>query len=127
MKLFFNKPLISEGVNGVIVGSGYNAAAHTKGENSIAIASGPFSSASTSGKNSIAIASGIRSQVTAMYAEQVAMAWGKKSKAKGVLGSILLFRDELNGRMQIIVRHVDGCNIKENTFYRVSEHEIVEA
>ena len=69
--------------------------------------------------------------------EAVAVAWGYKSKAKGVLGSYLVFADwegnenhywkqeewTLKGAKMV---QVDGEVIKENTWYTIVDGEIIE-
>ena len=80
---------------------------------------------------------GYRGAVEVGDKEAVAVAWGYKSKAKGVLGSYLVFADwegneslywrqeawSLKGAKMV---QVDGEIIKENTWYTMVNGEIVE-
>lgn len=83
-------------------------------------------------------ATGYRGASSAGNSEAVAVAWGYKSKAKGVLGSYLVFADwegdeskyynpnswTLKGAKMV---QVDGEKIKPDTWYRIKNGEIVEA
>ena len=91
-------------------------------------------------------ATGYRGASSADNATAVAIAWGACSKAKGVIGSYLVFADwEYNGNADDgdsekadagidswtfkgakMVR-VDGKNIKENTWYTIKNGEVLEA
>lgn len=82
-------------------------------------------------------ATGYKSESVAGDKESIAVAWGYKSKAKGVLGSYLVFADwegdekkywepdswTLKGAKMV---QVDGEKIKANTWYRIENGEIIE-
>ena len=83
-------------------------------------------------------ATGYKGASSAGDKESIAVAWGYKSKAKGVLGSHLVFADwegdenrywdkklwSLKGAKMV---QVDGETIKEDTWYTMENGEIVEA
>lgn len=82
-------------------------------------------------------ATGYKGASSAGDKESIAVAWGYKSKAKGVLGSHLVFADwegdenrywdqklwSLKGAKMV---QVDGETIKEDTWYTMENGEIVE-
>ena len=101
---------------------------------------GASSATGTCGASS---ATGHKGASSAEYKDAVAVAWGYKSKAKGVLGSFLVFADweytgskdnpeydrnnqsawVLNGAKMV---QVDGENIKPDTWYTIENGEIEE-
>ena len=101
---------------------------------------GASSATGTCGASS---ATGYKGASSAEYKDAVAVAWGYKSKAKGVLGSFLVFADweytgskdnpeydrnnqsawVLNGAKMV---QVDGENIKPDTWYTIENGEIEE-
>ena len=82
-------------------------------------------------------ATGYKGASSAGDKESIAVAWGYKSRAKGVLGSYLVFADwegnednywtqsewTLKGAKMV---QVDGENIKEDTWYTMQNGEVVE-
>lgn len=82
-------------------------------------------------------ATGYKSESVAGNKEAIAIAWGYKSKAKGVLGSHLVFADwegneneywkpdtwTLKGAKMV---RVDGEKIKPDIWYRIENGEIIE-
>ena len=100
-------------------------------------ATGDYGASSATGNCGASSATGYRSSSEAGDKESIAVAWGYKSKAKGVLGSHLVFADwegnekryyeqsswTLKGAKMV---QVDGETIKENTWYRIENGEIIE-
>ena len=94
-------------------------------------------------KHGASSATGYKGASSAEDKDAVAVAWGYKSKAKGVLGSFLVFADweytgsednmeydrnnksawALNGAKMV---QVDGENIKPDTWYTIENGEIAE-
>ena len=101
-------------------------------------ATGDYGASSATGNCGASSATGYKSCSEAGDKETVAVAWGYKSKAKGVLGSYLVFADwegnenkyweqsewTLKGAKMV---QVDGETIKENTWYKIENGEIIEA
>ena len=93
--------------------------------------------ASSNDKKGASSATGYKGASSAGDKESIAVAWGYKSKAKGVLGSHLVFADwegdenrywdqklwSLKGAKMV---QVDGETIKEDTWYTMENGEIVE-
>ena len=94
-------------------------------------------------KHGASSATGYKGASSAEDKDAVSVAWGYKSKAKGVIGSFLVFADweytgsedypeydrnnqsawTLNGAKMV---QVDGDNIKPDTWYTIENGEIVE-
>ena len=109
-------------------------------------ATGNYGASSATGYRGASSATGYRGASSADNATAVAIAWGACSKAKGVIGSHLVFADwEYNGNADDddfekadagidswtfkgakMVR-VDGETIKENTWYTIKNGEVLEA
>ena len=109
-------------------------------------ATGYNGASSATGDCGASSATGYKGASSADNATAVAIAWGACSKAKGVIGSHLVFADwEYNGNADDddsekadagidswtfkgakMVR-VDGKNIKENTWYTIKNGEVLEA
>ena len=113
---------------------GASSATGYKGASS---ATGDYGASSATGNCGASSVTGYRGAVEVGDKEAVAIAWGYKSKAKGVLGSFLVFADwegnenrywrqeewELKGAKMV---RVDGETIKENTWYVIENGEIKE-
>ena len=98
---------------------------------------------SATGNKGVSSATGYKGASSAEDKDAVAVAWGYKSKAKGVIGSFLVFADweytgsednteydrnnqsawVLNGAKMV---QVDGENIKPDTWYTIENGEIEE-
>lgn len=98
---------------------------------------------SATGDYGASSATGYKGASSAEYKDAVAVAWGYKSKAKGVIGSFLVFADweytgseddptydrdnqsawDLNGAKMV---QVDGEIIKPDTWYTIENGEIAE-
>ena len=113
---------------------GASSATGYKGASS---ATGYCGASSATGKCGASSATGYKGASSAGDKESIAVAWGYKSKAKGVLGSHLVFADwegdenrywdqklwSLKGAKMV---QVDGETIKEDTWYTMENGEIVE-
>ena len=113
---------------------GASSATGYKGASS---ATGDYGASSATGNCGASSATGYKGASSAGNKESIAVAWGYKSKAKGVLGSYLVFADwdgdenrywdqklwSLKGAKMV---QVDGKTIKEDTWYTMENGEIVE-
>ena len=119
---------------------GASSATGYKGASS---ATGDYGASSATGTCGASSATGYKGASSAEDKDAVAVAWGYKSKAKGVIGSFLVFADweytgsendpkydrnnqsawVLNGAKMV---QVDGENIKPNTWYTIENGEIAE-
>ena len=100
-------------------------------------ATGDYGASSATGNCGASSATGYKGASSTGDKESIAVAWGYKSKAKGVLGSYLVFADWdgdedrywdqklwiLKGAKMV---QVDGETIKEDTWYTMENGEIVE-
>ena len=100
-------------------------------------ATGDYGASSATGNCGASSATGYHSLAEAGDKESIAVAWGYKSRAKGVLGSYLVFADwegnenhywkqeewKLKGAKMV---QVDGEIIKPDTWYRIENGEIIE-
>lgn len=95
-------------------------------ENGAAIATGNYGVAVANGDKSIAIVTGLHGAATALKEDALALGWGMATKVKGVLGSVIaaMYSDE-NGT-HLLVKKVDGVNIKADTWYSVVNGEFKE-
>ena len=114
----------------------YGASSAT-GDCGASSATGNKGASSATGKCGASSATGYKGASSAGDKESIAVAWGYKSKAKGVLGSHLVFADwdgdenrywdqklwSLKGAKMV---QVDGETIKEDTWYTMENGEIVE-
>ena len=113
---------------------GASSATGYKGASS---ATGDYGASSATGNCGASSATGYKGASSTGDKESIAVAWGYKSKAKGVLGSYLVFADWdgdenrywdqklwiLKGAKMV---QVDGETIKEDTWYTMENGEIVE-
>ena len=118
--------------------TGYRGASSATGECGASSATGYRGASSATGNCGSSSATGYRGTSSAGHANAVAVAWGIKSKAKGVLGSHLVFaiwekvcdapeiqdRYELKGAKMV---RVDGEDIKADVWYTIIGGEIVKA
>ena len=100
-------------------------------------ATGNYGASSATGYCGASSATGYCGTSVAGNKESIAVAWGYKSKAKGVLGSYLVFADwegdeneyykpdswELKGAKMV---RVDGEVIKEDTWYIIVDGKVIE-
>ena len=125
------------GYYGASSATGYKGASSATGDYGASSATGYKGASSATGNCGASSVTGYRGAVEVGDKEAVAIAWGYKSKAKGVLGSFLVFADwegnenrywrqeewELKGAKMV---RVDGETIKENTWYVIENGEIKE-
>ena len=125
---------VNSGYRSSAVNSGDRSSAVNSGYRSSAVNSGDSSSAVNSGYRSSAVNSGDRSSAVNSGAEGVAIALGIESKAKATLGGwIVLAEWDCDAdtcewhRINLKSAHVDGKEIKADTFYKLIEGKFVEA
>ena len=120
-----------------------HGASSATGDYGASSATGDYGASSATGNCGASSATGYKGASSAEDKDAVAVAWGYKSKAKGVLGSFLVFADweytgsednmeydrnnksawALNGAKMV---QVDGENIKPDTWYTIENGEIAE-
>ena len=124
----------------------YCGASSATGYYGASSATGDYGASSATGDYGASSATGYRGASSADNATAVAIAWGACSKAKGVIGSYLVFADwEYNGNADdddfekadagidswtfkgAKMIRVDGETIKENTWYTIRNGEVLEA
>jgi hypothetical protein len=119
----------ASGDSGAASASGYRGAATASGNSGAATASGDSGAATASGYSGAATASGYRGAATASGEHSVASATGRYGHARGRTGSAL-FAVERDSNWEIISiasAIVDGEKIKEMTWYRCKDGQLVEA
>ena len=130
----------NKGASSATGNCGASSATGNKGASS---ATGDYGASSATGNCGASSATGYKGASSAEDKDAVAVAWGYKSKAKGVIGSFLVFADweytgsednteydrnnqsawVLNGAKMV---QVDGENIKPDTWYTIENGEIEE-
>ena len=123
--------------------TGDKGASSATGYKGASSATGDYGASSATGNCGASSATGYKGASSAEDKDAVAVAWGYKSKAKGVIGSFLVFADweytgskdnteydrnnqsawVLNGAKMV---QVDGENIKPDTWYTIENGEIEE-
>ena len=123
--------------------TGYKGSSSATGYKGASSATGDYGASSATGDCGVSSATGYKGASSAEYKDAVAVAWGYKSKAKGVIGSFLVFADweytgseddptydrdnqsawDLNGAKMV---QVDGEIIKPDTWYTIENGEIAE-
>ena len=117
--------------------TGYCGASSATGYCGASSATGNYGASSATGYCGASSATGYCGTSVAGNKESIAVAWGYKSKAKGVLGSYLVFADwegdeneyykpdswELKGAKMV---RVDGEVIKEDTWYIIVDGKVIE-
>ena len=105
----------------------YSAATNT-GYRSAATNTGDCSAATNTGNRSAATNTGNYSTAKVEGKESIAIVTGKDSKACGALGCwlVLTERDERNVIIEVKAVRVDGETIKENTWYKLKDGQIIE-
>ena len=131
------------GYKGASSATGYFGASSATGYKGASSATGDYGASSATGNCGASSATGYKGASSAEDKDAVAVAWGYKSKAKGVIGSFLVFADweytgsednteydrnnqsawVLNGAKMV---QVDGENIKPDTWYTIENGEIEE-
>ena len=131
------------GYKGASSATGNCGASSATGYKGASSATGDYGASSATGNCGASSATGYKGASSAEDKDAVAVAWGYKSKAKGVIGSFLVFADweytgsednteydrnnqsawVLNGAKMV---QVDGENIKPDTWYTIENGEIEE-
>ena len=131
------------GNKGASSATGNCGASSATGDYGASSATGDYGASSATGNCGASSATGYKGASSAEDKDAVAVAWGYKSKAKGVIGSFLVFADweytgsednteydrnnqsawVLNGAKMV---QVDGENIKPDTWYTIENGEIEE-
>ena len=107
-----------------------NSATGSRSANS---ATGYGSANSATGYGSANVTTGTDSTNAGMGEANISIGWGKDNKCKGKIGSYLVLSEwgEWNGKQYPLIGakmvHVDGENVKEDTFYKLKNGELVEA
>ena len=138
-----NKEAESDENHGASSATGNCGASSATGYKGASSATGDYGASSATGDCGASSATGYKGASSAEDKDAVAVAWGYKSKAKGVIGSFLVFADweytgsednteydrnnqsawVLNGAKMV---QVDGENIKPDTWYTIENGEIEE-
>ena len=138
-----NKEAESDENHGASSATGDCGASSATGNKGASSATGDYGASSATGNCGASSATGYKGASSAEDKDAVAVAWGYKSKAKGVIGSFLVFADweytgsednteydrnnqsawVLNGAKMV---QVDGENIKPDTWYTIENGEIEE-
>ena len=133
----------SDEKHGASSATGDYGASSATGDCGASSATGDYGASSATGNCGASSATGYKGASSAEYKDAVAVAWGYKSKAKGVIGSFLVFADweytgseddptydrdnqsawDLNGAKMV---KVDGEIIKPDTWYTIENGEIAE-
>ena len=133
-----NKEADATGDYGASSATGYKGASSATGYKGASSATGDYGASSATGNCGASSATGYKGASSAEDKESIAVAWGYKSKAKGVKGAYLVFADwegdeseywkpdtwTLKGAKMV---QVDGETIKENTWYKIENGEIIES
>ena len=126
------------GYKGASSATGDYGASSATGYKGASSATGCYGASSATGSCGASSVTGYKGASSAGHPDAVAVAWGYKSKAKGVVGSHLVFADwegdedyfyapeywTLKGAKMV---RVDGEKIKADTWYTMVDGEIVES
>ena len=116
------------GYQSAATNTGNRSAATNTGDNSAATNTGDYSAATNTGDFSAATNTGDFSAAKVEGKESIAIVTGKDSKACGALGCwlVLAERNECNDVIEVKAVRVDGETIKENTWYKLKDGQIIE-
>ena len=120
------------GYQSAATNTGYRSAATNTGDQSAASNTGDRSAATNTGNQSAATNTGYRSAAKVEGKESIAIVTGRDSKACGILGCwlVLTERGKWNGETypikEVKAVRVDGETIKENTWYKLENGQIIE-
>ena len=116
------------GYQSAATNTGDNSAATNTGDYSAATNTGDYSAATNTGDFSAATNTGDFSAAKVEGKESIAIVTGKDSKACGALGCwlVLAERNECNDVIEVKAVRVDGETIKENTWYKLKDGQIIE-
>ena len=118
--------------------TGNYGASSATGNYGASSATGDYGTSYVTGNCGVSSATGYKGNSKVDNPESIAVAWGYHSKAKGVIGSYLVFADwkgneknywiqdewHLQGAKMV---RVDGINVKENVWYTLKNGELIEA
>lgn len=101
-------------------------------------ATGNYGTSSVTGNCGVSSATGYKGSSIVDNPGSIAVAWGHHSKAKGVIGSYLVFADWKGNEKKYWIQdewhlqgakmvRVDGVNVKENVWYTLRDGELIEA
>ena len=93
-----------------------------------AAASGDSGNAAASGVSGTAAVTGCHGKASAIGKQCIAVAWGQDSLARGSVGNWIVVseRDDYGNIIDAKIVMVDGEAVKENTWYKLQNGEIVE-
>ena len=116
------------GNRSVATNTGYYSAATNTGYHSAATNTGDCSAATNTGDCSAATNTGNRSVAKVEGKESIAIVTGRDSKASGALGCwlVLAERNACDVIIEVKAVRVDGETIKENTWYKLKDGQIIE-
>ena len=108
--------------------TGNRSAATNTGNRSVATNTGNYSVATNTGYCSAATNTGNQSAAKVEGKESIAIVTGKDSKASGALGCWLVLTEitKWNVIKEVKAVRVDGEKIKENTWYKLKDGQIIE-
>ena len=118
----------ASGESGNAAASGLRGNAAASGWSGNAAASGESGNAAASGLRGTAVVTGAYGDASALGKQCLAVAWGADSLARGTMGNWLVVseRDNDGNIVDARIAKVDGETIKENTWYKLKNGEIVE-
>ena len=118
----------ASGESGNAAASGLMGNAAASGLMGNAAASGWSGNAAASGERGTAAVTGRHGKASAIGKQCVAVAWGQYSLARGSVGNWLVVseRDDDGNIIDAKIVRVDGEAVKENTWYKLQNGEIVE-
>ena len=120
------------GKSSVVVNTGEHTVANSYGQSSVVVNTGNSSISISTEEGSVAIVTGKESFARANRKDSIAIVCGTNGKASGRLGCwlILTERGEWNGKEYTLKDvksiKVDGKKIKEDTWYKLENGEIIE-
>ena len=123
---------------GVSSATGDYGASSATGNYGASSATGNYGTSSVTGNCGVSSATGYKGSSKVDNSGSIAVAWGYHSKAKGVIGSYLVFADWKGNEKKYWIQdewhlqgakmvRVDGINVKENVWYTLKDGELIEA
>ena len=124
----YHSAATSTGDHSAATNTGDYSAATNTGYHSAATNTGDCSAATNTGDCSAATNTGNRSVAKVEGKESIAIVTGRDSKASGALGCwlVLAERNACDVILQVKAVRVDGETIKENTWYKLKDGQIIE-
>ena len=126
------------GYCGVSSATGDYGTSSVTGNGGASSATGNYGTSSITGSCGVSSATGYKGNSKVDNPGSIAVAWGYHSKAKGVIGSYLVFADWKGNEKKYWIQdewhlqgakmvRVDGINVKENVWYTLKNGELIEA